>query len=202
MESPNYPPEPWNLAGQAYASAWRLPAERLPELPPGIRPVIVGGHGFVVTAWVDYQEGGLLAYRELMVTVAVRSGRGIAATITHIWVDSPTSMAGGRALWNIPKDLAEFEMAHEPTFTASARTADGVIAEAGCRSLAGFPLRAPVGFSVIQEGHKQSPVRITARPGIARSSWKIDPGGPLGFLHGHAPFASFALHDLKMRFGR
>lgn len=198
MES--YPAQPWHMVGQAYISAWRLPAAALPTLPAGVRPIVVGGNGFVVTAWVDYQEGGALSYRELMATVPVRAG--LAASITHIWVDSPVSLAGGRELWNIPKDLAEFDLAHRPRFTASARSAAGPIAEADYQVRGRLPFRLPTSFSVIQEGRKRSPVKVTGRLASARSSWKIDPNGPLGYLDGRRPFASFALLDFRMRFGR
>lgn len=200
MNTPDYPPEPWNLRGQAYISAWRLPVRQLPDLPMGVRPVVVGRHGFVLTAWVDYEAGGVLSYHELMATVAVRNRNRVAASITDIWVDSPESLAGGRALWHIPKQLADFDMSHGP-FTAGARTDEGVIAESTFRHVAGLPAPLPAGFSVFQEGIKRSPVRVSARLALARSTWKIEPSGPLGFLHGRAPFASFAAHDFRMRFG-
>lgn len=200
MDTPDYPPQPWHLRGQAYVSAWRLPARSLPALPSGIRPVVLGGNGIVLTAWVDYQPGGVLAYSELMATVAVWHGRRVAASITDIWVDSPASLAGGRALWHIPKEPADFELTHGP-FAALARTADGVIAESSFRPGPGLPVRLPAGFSVLQEGVLRSPVRVSARMALARSRWRIEPSGPLGFLHGRVPFASFAVRDFRMRFG-
>src|SRR5262245_46648679 len=45
--------------------------------------------------------GGTLAYHELIV---FRPGVKVA----HIYVDSPESMRGGRELWKLPKQLAEF----------------------------------------------------------------------------------------------
>lgn len=202
MNDVNYPPEPWNLAGDAFVSGWRLPVNALPELPPQVRPVSLAGSGFVFTAWVDYQRSGLLAYRELMATVAVRNGTRPAACITHIWVDSPVSLAGGRALWNIPKDLAEFEFSHEPEFSASLRTGEGVIAEASYRTVAGSPWAVPSAFSVVQAGPRRSPVRVKGKPAAARTAWKINADGPLAFLSGRKPFASFAIHGFDMRFGR
>lgn len=189
-----YPPSPWRLTGQAHVSGWLLPADELPVVPHGVRPITTAGRGMVVTAWVDYRPGGVLTYRELMAAVAVHSGRGIGACITHIWVDSPVSLAGGRALWHIPKELAEFTFADALTATS--------IAGAVYRPVAGLPVRVPAAFSVVQEGPLVSPVRVRAKPVAARSAWRVEPDGPLGFLHGRSPAFSLIARDFRMRFGR
>jgi acetoacetate decarboxylase len=48
----------------------------------------------------DY-SGGTLSYHELIVF------RGLV--VSHIYVDSPESMRGGREIWRLPKQLAEFD---------------------------------------------------------------------------------------------
>jgi len=202
---PSYPPEPWNLAGQAYVSVWRLPAEQLAgRVPQGLRPLTVGGQVFVGTAWVDYEPSGLLPYHELVAAVLVRDGVRPIVTVTEIWVDSPASLAGGRAMWGIPKELAQFEMTHEPSFTARADTAAGVIASAEIQRGSGLPIRLPSWFTVAQtvDGHgRQTPVHATGHPHTASANWKINPDGPLGYLHGLTPAVTFALRDLRLRFG-
>ncbi|MEO9134446.1 MAG: acetoacetate decarboxylase family protein [Jatrophihabitantaceae bacterium] len=105
----DYPPEPWDLRGQLHSSVYLVPFDQIPtDLPPGWRPIQIGGRAIVGTAWVTYGPGGVLEYNELMATVLVRRGRHLRPTITHIWVDSAASREGGRALWGIPKELAEF----------------------------------------------------------------------------------------------
>ena len=188
----DYPPSPWRLVGDAYVSGWFL--DELPVVPQGIRPVELGGRGLVVTAWVDYRAGGVLAYRELMATVAVHNGRGVGACITHIWVDSPVSLAGGRALWHIPKELAEFSFGDH--------LAAKSIARAVYRPVAGLPVRVPAAFSVVQEGPLVSPVSVRAKPVAARSAWHLEKDGPLGFLHGRSPAFSMIARDFRMRFGK
>ncbi|HEY0638418.1 MAG TPA: acetoacetate decarboxylase family protein [Pseudonocardiaceae bacterium] len=205
-EQPSYPPEPWTLCGQAYVSVWRVPAERLSgPLPGGLQPLTVGGQVFVGTAWVDYEPEGLLPYHELVAAVLVRDGVRPIVTITEIWVDSPTSLAGGRALWGIPKELAQFEMTHQPSFTARADDEHGVIASADVQRGAGLPIRLPSWFTVVQEGGgprgRQTPVHATGHPHTASANWKINPDGRLGYLHGLTPAVTFALRDFRMRFG-
>jgi hypothetical protein len=73
-----FPPAPWRLHGE------------LILIPAPLGAVLLA----------DYQ-GGTLAYHELIV---FRPG----ARVARICVDSPESMRGGRALWKLPKELAEF----------------------------------------------------------------------------------------------
>ncbi|GAA5111523.1 acetoacetate decarboxylase family protein [Haloechinothrix salitolerans] len=204
MTEQRYPPEPWTLCGDAFVSVWRLPEQELPALPDsmnGIVPISMGGYGFVVTAWVDYQEPGMLSYRELMATVAVRDGTKPAASITHIWVDSETSLAGGRELWHIPKDMAKFEWRSSRAITATAHGDHGPIAGAAFVPMATVPIAVPSAFAVIQRGPLRSPVRVAGKPMLVRTSWWVDADGPLGFLHGHKPLASMGLTGFDMRFG-
>lgn len=198
----SYPPQPWRLHGQAYVSVWRLPVGRLrAAMPPGVQPVTVRGQAVVGTAWVDYQPGGVLSYRELLAAVLVRSGAWPAVTITEIWVDSTRSLAGGRELWGIPKQLARLAMADGG---ASAEDARGVIASARLRRRAGPPLRLPARITVVQQssgGILRTPVRATGHVHAAQVRWRLDPAGPLGYLHGLQPTVSFALRDFRLRFG-
>jgi hypothetical protein len=73
-----FPPAPWRLHGELI-----------------IVPTRWGG------AMLANYAGGTLAYHELIV---FRPGVKVA----HIYVDSPESMRGGREIWKLPKELAEF----------------------------------------------------------------------------------------------
>jgi hypothetical protein len=73
-----YPPAPWRLHGELI-----------------IIPTRWGG------AMLAHYAGGTLAYHELIV---FRPG----LVVEHIYVDSAESMRGGRAIWRLPKQLAEF----------------------------------------------------------------------------------------------
>ncbi|WP_041832505.1 acetoacetate decarboxylase family protein [Actinoplanes sp. N902-109] len=188
-----YPPAPWYLRGQLYLSVFLVPVRDLPALPPGLRAPAVGGRVPVGAAWVDYQPGGTLHYRELLAAVLVRRGLGVHASITHIWVDSPASRAGGRALWAIPKELSTLHIAPPRA------VADGI---AGATIGVGrkLPGRLPAPLSIAQAG-VTTPVRGTAALRAARITWRIPPDGPLGWLAGRRPVASVTLADFRLRFG-
>jgi acetoacetate decarboxylase len=73
-----FPPAPWRLHGELI-----------------LLPARWGG-----ALLADYQ-GGTLTYHELIV---FRPG----FVVEHIYVDSSASMRGGREIWKLPKELADF----------------------------------------------------------------------------------------------
>lgn len=191
-----YPPEPWSLRGDLHLSVWLLRGP-VADVPEGTRVVRVGPWRIVGTAWVDYQPGSVLTYRELMSTVLVRKGLRLYPSITHIWVDSPESRDGGRELWGIPKELAEFEV-HGPEWTAEG------IGRARVRPGVRLPGRLPVAFRVAQvlAGKlKLSRVRSVAGLRPTRIDWAVESSGPLAFLEGRSPVLGLSLTDFAMSFG-
>lgn len=107
-----YPAMPWALHADRLWSTAHLvelgTARR--AVPDGVRvqPVLPGrtAGGLYVA---EYRPPSVLAYRELIVSPAiVRLGARLAIWVTHVFVDSPASLAGGRALLGVPKALAEF----------------------------------------------------------------------------------------------
>ncbi|MEU4743314.1 acetoacetate decarboxylase family protein [Actinosynnema sp. NPDC023658] len=194
----DFPPEPWVLHGRACVSAWLVPATALPPLP--VRPVTVAGRALVGTAFVDYRPPGL-AYHEVLAAVLVRRGFRIGVSIARIWVDSPVSLAGGRALWGIPKEVADFEWGDD--LAASARDSQGPIASVRVRA-SRFGVRLPVAVSTWQafgDGLARTPLRATGRVSPARAAWDIAPDGPLAWLLPHRPLLGVAVDRLRMRFG-
>ena len=123
------------LRGQAHFHVLAVRSQMLPPVPAGFTPLRIGGFGLVVAGWVDYQGGSILRYGELLAAVVGRWAGGISATVTHMWVDSPASRAGGRELWGYPKELASFDLAIDPSGTARARDPDG--AELACGTFVG-----------------------------------------------------------------
>jgi Acetoacetate decarboxylase (ADC) len=182
-----YPPSPWSLRGQLFLSLWRV------------------GRRLVGTAFVDYQEGSELTYAELLRATPTRTGRRPAVTITDIWVDSPVSRDGGRALWAIPKDLADITLEHAPVFCGAARDERGSLASAEFVVGRGLPGRLPFRSRTAQRrGDGETvvaPMSGTARVRQARARWDFPADGPFADLRGRRPLASVALEDFALRFG-
>lgn len=194
------PPEPWDLHGHHLVGVWLLPRGVAP--PPHSRrtPTIrVLGRTVVAAAWFVYTEPSPLTYREVMATVLVREGLRPRVSITHIWVDSEASRDGGRELWGIPKQLADF-----PSTEPEHYAADG-IGRVDVRRARMLPFRVPVGFRIAQDRDGAllvSPVRGSVRPGLASAEWTFEPDGPLGFLAGRRPLLSLVGRPFHLAFGR
>jgi len=211
-----YPPQPWDLRGQLYLSVFAVPRSVLPPLPgplaAAVRPVPFGRHALVGAAWVRYEPGGVLHYRELLSAVLVHEGRRPRVSITEIWVDSVESRDGGRALWGIPKDLAELELRISPGGGLVAAASTGPepgdrpapIGSASFRRGLRLPGRWPTPLSVAQ-ALGGSVVRTRVRGGaglrLGGATWRVEAGGPLGCLAGRRPLLSVTLADFRLRFG-
>lgn len=207
--STDFPPEPWHLGGSMLATVWKVdPADvraRVdPYLPDGVHPVVVGGRAVVMTAFVRYEPGSVVSYDELLVAVIARHGRKPITTIPQIWVDSPTSVAGGRTLWGIPKHLAAFEQTWGRTITGRA-TADGtplaaVDATQGLRIPGWRRVPLPNGHRL--DGRTTfADVQALGRLHLARARWEIPAESPLAWLNRGRPSLSLSLRDMTIRFG-
>jgi Acetoacetate decarboxylase (ADC) len=202
------PPEPWELHGRMYLSVFAVPRAALPPLPAGVRPVPLGRRALVGAAWVQYEPGGVLHYRELLAAVLVHERGRPRVTITDIWVDSVASRDGGRALWGIPKDLAELTIrpgdGGGAVMAASTTAAPRPIGAATFRAGLCLPGRWPTRMTVVQALHgglRRTPVRGRTGVRLGSATWRLDANGPLGFLAGRRPLLTLVLTGFRLRFG-
>jgi acetoacetate decarboxylase len=147
--------------------------------------------------------------------VSTGSTTGRAVTITDIWVDSPASMAGGRELWAIPKDMCDFTLRTDRsgplTRTTWTTAIDGQpIASAWFTDGSRFAPRVPFKGKTWQlrpTTDSRAGEEVTAElTGSSKAlpckgSWSFDADGPLGWLHGKRTLASFRQADFRMSFG-
>lgn len=201
-EAPDFPQAPWTMTGQLWLSLFRV-SEDVDELRPA---------GVYGTAFVSYEPGSELTYSELLVARPVRSGEhGRRVSIVDIWVDSPASMAGGRALWAIPKGLCDFDLetSHRGPLSStewSASAGRRPIARASFADVSRAAPRLPFRGGTWQPGLDGGPERTATLRGSAKSlpcraHWEFDPAGPLGWLAGRRRLASFRMSGFRMTFG-
>jgi acetoacetate decarboxylase len=139
----SFPPAPWRLYGEVtlIPARVRVADARRVHVPDGVRLLSARGYTLGGVLLADY-AGGTLAYRELIVFSAVGMLRGRPGfLVSHIYVDSPASVLGGREIWRLPKELAEF------TYSRSAvevRQGDATLLRARIRRRRGrIPLVLP-----------------------------------------------------------
>jgi acetoacetate decarboxylase len=166
--------------------------------------------GLYGAAFVDYVEGSVLTYRELLLSRLVLDGAMPRVHITDIWVDSAASRDGGRSLWAIPKDLAELHVQERgvgPSLRAAgdANINGSPIAAARFTGARVPSLRTPFRFTISQEHDDGSrvvtPVSGTSCNMPVRGRWDFGADGPLAWLHGRRPVGSFRLGGFRMTFG-
>lgn len=197
-----YPAEPWHLTAHAFVSIHLVSAKLLTAPPPDTKRITLFGRAIVSTAFFVYEEPSPLTYNEIMATALVRSGWRSYVNILKIWVDSPASRDGGRALWAIPKDLADFEVTPQRSYGA---VENGVpIGSLDVTRIRSIPVGVPIGFRIAQERDNAillTKVRGRGRIGLAKARWEFDPAGPLGYLAGRRSLLTLALRPLRLVFG-
>lgn len=202
-----FPSPPWSLRAHAWVSVFALTEAPRPDRPEGI----------YAAAFVDYREGGVLAYHELLVVRLLRDGAVPRVRVTDIWVDSPESLAGGRSLWAIPKQPADLPLQEKrvgPVARTSFRGLDKLdhpehrreVARAEFTSVPAAALvRMPIrgSTSQVREGGTTvvAPLSGSGRVVPCLGRWTFDADGPLGFLSGRRPLLSAHLLDVRLLFG-
>ncbi len=106
-----YPPAPWTLKGYAVITLQLINIEQACKfIPPQLEIVSFLPGKTLGGIYIScYENGSLLEYNELIVVPGFVSYRGkIGSWISHIYVDNQVSVAGGREIWGLPKEMAEF----------------------------------------------------------------------------------------------
>jgi acetoacetate decarboxylase len=106
-----YPQPPWTLRGYALQTLQLIDIERSrPFIPPEFDIISVLPGKTLGGVYLSYYgPGSVLEYSELIVVDGiVRYAGKIGGWVSHIYVDHPDSVAGGREIWGLPKELAEF----------------------------------------------------------------------------------------------
>ncbi len=107
----SYPSPPWTLKGYALQTLQFVDCDRIRGfIPPELEIFSVGFGKTIGGIYIStYQAGSTLEYNELIVSPAIVTYKGTwGGWITHIYVDHPDSVAGGREIWGLPKELATF----------------------------------------------------------------------------------------------
>jgi len=106
-----YPQAPWKLQGYAIQTLNILDIDRVrPLIPSELNIISVWPGKTLGGVYLSYYApGSELEYSELIVIAALVGYKGkFGGWVSHIYVDNPDSVAGGREIWGLPKEMAEF----------------------------------------------------------------------------------------------
>lgn len=106
-----YPAAPWNLEGYAVQTLQLVNIEQACKFIPSELEIVslLPGKTLGGIYISCYESGSLLTYNELIVVPGfVRYQEKIGVWISHIYVDDRDSVAGGREIWGLPKEMANF----------------------------------------------------------------------------------------------
>lgn len=116
----SYPAPPWNLQGFSLQALHLIDVDRVRPLIPDSLSIlsIFPGKAIGGIYVASYESGSILKYNELIVVSALVYTTGkIGAWISHIYVDQLDSVAGGREIWGLPKQMAQFNWKQDKTLS-------------------------------------------------------------------------------------
>lgn len=199
MEPPEtpYPPAPWRAQARFWVGLFRN--DQPASLPAGLRPLV--GARLRVVALARYLPGSTLAYDELIVATPARLGARPGLYVEYIWVNSLASLWGGRRIWGLPKQMANFEWS-EAGVRISDAAGSPLMTLAVDRDPSAFGPALPLAVASIGRlgaawAYSVFPMRLR----LGRAEMRLRDLSPrFGFTLGARPIFSAASHDCRVTF--
>jgi hypothetical protein len=181
-----YPPPPWRLRGSLLYTPELIPLERARRAAPADLEIVALFPGFTAGGLMlaTYGTGSTLAYHELLaVSAVIRAAGRLAGWVSRLYVDHEVSQMGGREIWALPKEQAEFRWDEASRHVSVRRNGCTLCELSYGRPIQGWRQR----FTLQAAGRDEE--RLTrflvtgrGRVGIARAGWRIPPESPLAPL--------------------
>jgi hypothetical protein len=104
IKTANYPDAPWTSQGKMWFGIFKTQTPF--DLPDDLIGVL-NSH-LVIVSIIRYLKAAII-YDELIIGRMARHGRKLGVYVNHIWVDHYDSLMGGREIWGLEKQMAQFE---------------------------------------------------------------------------------------------
>lgn len=148
-----------------------------------------------------YTTGSTLLYNELIVAAALVQHAGrIGAWISHIYVDNADSVAGGREIWGLPKENAQFswEMGDRPA--VQVRQGEQLLCQLSRQwAIPGWQQAFPVPvFSLLNQQLIQFMGQTDFKFYLAGVDVQVPPDSPLAQLKMASPWLNFYFDPLQL----
>ncbi|MEG4209305.1 acetoacetate decarboxylase family protein [Microcoleus sp. S13_B4] len=208
-----YPPAPWNLQGYAVQTLQLVDVARVRPLVPSELEIVslLPGKTLGGIYISSYGLGSVMQYNELIVVSAIANYAGKwGAWISHIYVDNPNSVAGGREIWGLPKELATFSWEGSDSVKA-APLGYRVTVSQGNRPLCSLnyskqTLALPLPFSGNVFSADRSNLLLfkgglLSRIGLIKGEVEVAEESPFASLKFGHPLLTFGCEDMRLTVG-
>ncbi len=198
-----YPQAPWTLQGYAFQTLQLLDIDQVrPLIPSELNIISVFPGKTLGGVYLSYYgSGSVLEYSELIVIAAILNYKGkFGGWVSHIYVDNPDSVAGGREIWGLPKEMADFTW-----------DGDRVTVTQGNRKLCsckynrqGFGLQQRLGatsFSSMGSDLLLFPFEVESRFGLVGSALEIPLESPFSSLNIGQPLLTVHADNMRLKVG-
>lgn len=180
-----YPQPPWTLKGDAFVTLQLLDIARVrPLIPAELNIVsVLPGKTIGGVYLSKYSSGSVLEYSELIIIAGFLSYKGkFGGWVSHIYVDNPDSVAGGRLLWGLPKELAQFSW---EASSVTVSQSDNLLCKFNYqRQSFGLPLKLSASaFSCKDSNLLIFPAFVEANFGLVSSNLEIPTTSPFAELN-------------------
>jgi len=198
----SYPATPWTLCGKAIASLHLVNINLVRSLIPSEFQIFSVWPGKTLAAVYvsQYGQGSVLEYSELIVIPAVVSYQNkIGAWVSHIYVDNLDSVAGGREIWGLPKELADFTWENDKRLTV--RQGDRSLCTLNYKPQNLAWRQGFTGYSFNVKGSEliQFPAHCEALFGLIGSSLEIPAESSFSGLSLGQPFLTVRAEQMKLQ---
>lgn len=196
-----YPQAPWTLQGNAISSLHINDVDRVRHLIPAELDIISIGGKTVSGVYLSYYgTGSVLEYSELIVIPAVVGYRGkIGGWVSHIYVDNADSVAGGREIWGLGKQLAEFNWEKGERVTVRQGNQMLCSLNYGKHSLAWPQYLGGNSFSTKNADLLLFVAQLNARFGFVGSQLEVPQESPFAEMGLGQPFLSVRLEEMNLQ---
>lgn len=195
-----YPQPPWTLQGYALITLQLLDIEKVrPFIPSELNIISVLPGKTVGGVYLSkYNASSALEYSELIIIAGFLSYKGkFGGWVSHIYVDNPDSVAGGREVWGLPKELAQFTWTEN---SVTVRQADNLLCKLDYRRQSlGLPLKLSASaFSCLDSNLAIFPAIVESKFGLVSSKLEIPPTSPFAALNISQPILTIHSDRLNL----
>ncbi len=198
-----YPPSPWQLHGHALQTLHLIDRTHLQsQLAPGLQLIEPWPGKAIATVYLSrYESGSALEYSELIIGTFVHHQQQIGGWVTHIYVDHPDSVAGGREIWGLPKELAEFSWETGDFNQVTVRQGDRLLCAVRYQpsfSLLKFPISATA-FSFQDSTLFNFDAHFSGRWDWLNAQLNVPANSPFTSLNLGQPWLAVAQQEMQLR---